>query len=65
MKKVWIYGYAHFTDGTQKKSRYFVSAAAFSRWANAQFNKDEGVTVEEYAMNKNDYAVIHTCTWHA
>lgn len=65
MKKVWIYGYAYFTNGEKKKSRYFVNATAFSRWANAQYNKDEGVTIEEYAMDKDDYFVTHTCTWHA
>ena len=64
MTKIHIFGVAIFSDGTQKISRDFVSPEAFSNWANAQFKKDEGVTVEEY----HSYAVGEfrkVCTWHA
>ena len=64
MKKKHIFGVAIFSDGTQKISRDFVSPEAFSKWVNAQFKKDEGVTVEEY----HDYAVGEfrkVCIWHA
>ena len=63
--KNYIFGIAFFADGTTKHSRNFVDDKAFSRWANAQFRKDEEVTVEEYEMNRSDYAIIKVATWHA
>ena len=63
--KTYIFGIAHFSNGTTKTSRNFVNGDAFSRWANAQFRKDDDVTVEEYNYQKGvwDYKLV--CTWHA
>lgn len=63
--KTYIFGIAHFGNGVTKTSRNFINGDAFSRWANAQYRKDEDVTVEEYNYQKGiwDYKLV--CTWHA
>ena len=65
--KTYIFGIAKFTDGTEKTSRDFVNYSAFSNWANAQFRKDEGVTVEEYHWKwvGHEIDMKKVCTWHA
>lgn len=63
--KNYIYGVAYYSNGTQKTSRNFTDPAAFSRWANKQFRKDEQVTVYEYHYNTNDFDFKLACTWHA
>lgn len=62
--KNYIFGRAIYSNGTTKTSRNFVDSKAFSRWANAQFRKDEEVTVEEYEINRADWAIIKVATWH-
>ena len=63
--KTYIFGIAHFSNGTTKTSRNFVNSDAFSRWANAQFRKDEDVTVEEYSYQKGVWDYNLVSTWHA
>lgn len=63
--KTYIFGMAYYTDGTHKTSRIFTSPDAFSRWANNQFRKDEGVTVYEYQFSEHDIEPKLACTWHA
>ena len=63
--KNWIYGFAYFSNGETKYSRKFVDEKAFSRWANAQFRKDEQVTINEYEMDRKTYNIRKVATWHA
>lgn len=63
--KVYIFGVAKFSDGTTKQSRDFRNYSAFSNWANAQFRKDENVTVEEYTFTWGVWDFKLTSTWHA
>lgn len=65
MAKTYIFGTAFYTNGTCKNSRNFTDPEAFSRWANKQFSKDEGVTIYEYEMTAPTYECRQTCTWHA
>lgn len=65
MAKTYIFGTAFYSNGSMKNSRNFIDHEAFSRWANNQFRKDEGVTIWEYEMTAPDYEVKQTCTWHA
>ena len=63
--KNYIWGVATFSNGKTKTSRNFVNYWAFSNWANAQFRKDENVTVIEYKMDGKTFESTITCTWHA
>ena len=63
--KNYIYGIADYSNGTTKMSRTFVNYEAFSNWANAQFRKDENVTVREYKMNGETFKSDLVSTWHA
>ena len=63
--KTYIYGIAHFSNGEIKASRNFVNYGAFSNWANAQFKKDKGVTVEEYHFRWGEWVSKKVSTWHA
>ena len=53
--------FAHYSNG-EIKCRWFVTEKAMSNWANAQYRKDEEVTVEVYTdfLLKNKF-----CTFHA
>ena len=53
---------AIFSNG-EMKIKYFVTEQAMSKWANAQFRKDENVTVEVwngFSIDGKKY-----CTYHA
>ena len=65
MKKNYIFGIANFSNGIKKMSRNYVDKEAFSRWANAQFRKDEQVHIEEYEMSAVDFSVQKTADWRA
>lgn len=52
---------ATYSDGSMSKCRAFVTEQAMSNWANAQFRKDEGVTVTVW----EGYTDKVYCTYHA
>lgn len=62
--KNYIYGIAEYSDGTKKVSRNFVNYSAFSNWANAQYRKDQNVTVKEYKMDGKTFKSELVSVWH-
>lgn len=62
--KTYIYGIAYYSDGKIKNSRNFVDYKAFSRWANAQYRKDNEVLIEEYRYNNIEYNIDKFAIWH-
>ena len=56
---------ATYSNGTTSSLRWFATEKAMSKWANAQFRKDEGVTVQVWngfgGFVNNDLF----CTYHA
>lgn len=62
--KTKIWAIATYSNGSMKTTRNYTNREAFCRWANNQYNKDEGVTIEEYHMDENFESTLY-CTWHA
>lgn len=52
---------AQYSNGEMSKDRWFCTEKALSNWANAQFRKDEGVTVTVWHAFTN----IVFCIYHA
>ena len=50
---------AYYTNGSTKE-RFFATEKAMSKWANAQYRKDNGVTVEVW----NGIFESKYCTYH-
>lgn len=51
---------AEYSNGTMSNCRWFCSEQAMSNWANAQFRKDEGVTVTVWEGTTDKvYCVYH------
>jgi len=62
LKNVKFTAFAHYANG-EIKCKCFCTEQAMSNWANAQYRKDEDVTVEVYegaGMIGKKY-----CTYHA
>lgn len=52
---------AEYSNGKMSNCRWFATEKAMSNWANAQFDKDEGVTVTVWiGLTDRVY-----CTYHA
>lgn len=62
--KTYFYGTAIFTNGRTATSRNFIDYDAFLRWANRQYVKDNGVTVDEYTYDTDTWTVRKVGTWH-
>lgn len=60
-KNIKFSAIANYSDDTSSKIRYFCSYEAMSKWANAQFRKDEGVTVLVWVGLTDEVY----CTYHA
>ena len=52
---------ATYSNGAMSKCRMFATEKAMSNWANAQFDKDEGVAITVWeGLSEKVY-----CTYHA
>lgn len=61
LKNVKFSAVAYYSDGTSSKLRFFCTERAMSKWANAQYDKDEDVTVQVYVGLTDELY----CTYHA
>lgn len=62
IKNIKFTAQATYSDGTWSKLRFFCTESAMSKWANDQYRKDEGVTVEVW---KGFGIEEKYCTYHA
>lgn len=53
---------ATFTDGSMVSKTFAYDGKTLSKWANRQYRKDEGVTVEVYHSDNLDRCIT---TYHA
>lgn len=60
MANVKFSAIAEYSNGTMSKCRWFATEQALSNWANAQYNKDEEVTVTVWVgLTDKVYCVYH------